>query len=159
MLTGVRRVTAQADFARLDKILLQTVTAIKDSQQQINSIADDARLEVARLKRELEQVKKRTLAVIDRVDAARREEQQSRLHLMKVSQDLKHYDEDEIRLAYAHARDMQVRLIVYTEQEKELRTKRDELERIYERMLECMPENMKKLHGESNLSDANPGQL
>ena len=81
---------------------------------QINSIADDARLEVARLKRELEHDKKRTLAVIHRVDAARREEQQSRLHLMKVSQDLKHYDEDEIRLAYAHARDMQVRLIVYT---------------------------------------------
>jgi two-component system sensor histidine kinase DegS len=129
MSTGVRRVTAQASFVRLDEILLNTVTAIKDSQQQINSIANDARSEVARLTRELENVKERTLAMIEKVDAARREEQQSRLHLMKVSQDLKHYDEEAIKLAYARARDMQVRLIVYTEQEKELRTKRDELQR------------------------------
>lgn len=119
----------QSDLARLDEILQQTVAAIQDSQHQINSIADDARAEVIRLTRELEKVKEKALAVIDKVDAARLEEQRSRLYLMQVSRDFKHYDEEEIRLAYAHARDMQVRLIVLTEQEKELRAKRDELER------------------------------
>jgi two-component system sensor histidine kinase DegS len=122
-------VEVQSDLARLDEILQQTVAAIQDSQHQINSIADDARAEVIRLTRELEKVKEKALAVIDKVDAARLEEQRSRLYLMQVSRDFKHYDEEEIRLAYAHARDMQVRLIVLTEQEKELRAKRDELER------------------------------
>lgn len=119
----------QADLTRLDDILQQTVTAIKDSQHQINSIAEDARSEVARLTRELEKVKEEVLAIIDSVDAARQEEQRSRRHLMKVSRDFKNYGEEEISLAYSRARDIQVRLVVLMEKEKELRAKRDELER------------------------------
>lgn len=119
----------QSDFARLDEILQQTLAAIRDSQHQINSIAADARTEAARLKRELEKVKQETLAVIDKVDAARKKEQQSRLYLVQVSKDFKRYNEKEIQLAYTYARDAQVRLIVLTEQEKELRAKRDGLAR------------------------------
>lgn len=119
----------RADLARLDEILQQTVTVIKESQYQINSIADDARAEKARLTRELEKVREETLAIIDKVDAARQEEQRSRLYLMQVSRDFRRYNEEEIRQAYGRARDIQVRLIVLTEKEKNLRAKRDELER------------------------------
>ena len=107
----------------------KTVTVIKESQYQINSIADDARAEKARLTRELEKVREETLAIIDKVDAARQEEQRSRLYLMQVSRDFRRYNEEEIRQAYGRARDIQVRLIVLTEKEKNLRAKRDELER------------------------------
>ncbi len=118
-----------AELSRLDDILRETVMAIKDSQQQISSIAEDARCDAARLSRELEKVRGEALAIIDKVDAARQEEQRSRLYLMQVSRDFRHYDEEEIRLAYGYARDIQVRLIVLTEKEKDLRSKRDELER------------------------------
>ncbi|NLG86813.1 MAG: histidine kinase, partial [Firmicutes bacterium] len=119
----------QSDLSRLDDILRQTVTAIKDSRQQINSIADEARAEANRIARELAKVREEALAVIEQVDAVREEEQRTRMKLMRVSRDFKRYDEKEIQQAYENARDVQVRLIILTEKEKDLRAKRDELER------------------------------
>ncbi|HHY93123.1 MAG TPA: sensor histidine kinase, partial [Firmicutes bacterium] len=101
----------------------------KESQSQINAIADEARAETARLTRELEKVKAEALTVIEAVDAARSEEQRSRMELMRVSRDFSRYSEDDIRRAYERARDVQVRLILLTEKEKTLRDKRDEIER------------------------------
>ncbi|MDI3522594.1 MAG: two-component system, NarL family, sensor histidine kinase DegS [Bacillota bacterium] len=118
-----------ADLARLEEILHQTVDTIKESQKQISAIADEARAEVARLKRELERVKGETLDVIEAVDAARSEEQRSRMELMRVSRDFSQYGEEDIRRAYERARDVQVRLILLTEKEKALRAQRDEIER------------------------------
>ncbi|MDK2927763.1 MAG: two-component system, NarL family, sensor histidine kinase DegS [Bacillota bacterium] len=118
-----------ADLARLEEILHQTVDTIKESQKQISAIADEARAEVARLKRELERVKGETLDVIEAVDAARSEEQRSRMELMRVSRDFNQYGEEDIRRAYERARDVQVRLILLTEKEKALRAQRDEIER------------------------------
>ncbi len=119
----------QSDLSRLDDILRQTVTAIKDSRQQINYIADEARAEANRIARELAKVREEALAVIEQVDAVREEEQRTRMKLMRVSRDFKRYDEKEIQQAYENARDVQVRLIILTEKEKDLRAKRDELER------------------------------
>lgn len=118
-----------ADLSRLEEILHQTIGTIKESQSQINAIADEARAETARLTRELEKVKAEALAVIEAVDAARSEEQRSRIELMRVSRDFSRYSEDDIRRAYERARDVQVRLILLTEKEKTLRDKRDEIER------------------------------
>ncbi|MDK2784701.1 MAG: two-component system, NarL family, sensor histidine kinase DegS [Bacillota bacterium] len=117
------------DLARLEEILQQTIAAIKESQGQISSIADEARAEAARLKRELEKVRSETLAVIEQADAARAEEQRSRLELMRVSRDFSRYSEEDIRRAYERARDAQVRLILLMEKEKNLRARRDEIER------------------------------
>ncbi|MGI6128484.1 MAG: sensor histidine kinase [bacterium] len=119
----------QADLNRLDDIIRQAITAIEDSQQQISSIADDARCEVSRITRDLAKVRAEALAVIEQVDAARQKEQQARMNLMRVSRDFKRYNEEEIQRAYESARDIQVRLIILTEREKDLRSKRDELER------------------------------
>lgn len=118
-----------ADLARLDEILQQTIAAIKESQGQISSIADEARAEVVRLRRELEKVRSETLAVIEQADAARAEEQRSRTELMRVSRDFSRYSEEDIRRAYERARDAQVRLILLVEKEKNLRARRDEIER------------------------------
>ncbi|MDK2785050.1 MAG: two-component system, NarL family, sensor histidine kinase DegS [Bacillota bacterium] len=118
-----------ADLAHLEEILQKTIAAIKESQGQITSIADDARAEVARLKRELEKVRNETLAVIEQADAARAEEQRARMELMRVSRDFKRYGEEDIRRAYERARDAQVRFILLLEKEKNLRAHRDELER------------------------------
>ncbi|ABZ83379.1 sensor histidine kinase, putative [Heliomicrobium modesticaldum Ice1] len=117
------------DASTLDKIVRQTIESIENAKEQIFAIAEDARTECSRLQKDLQEVREKAQAVIAQVDLLTLKERQARLRLVEVSRELKRYTEEDIRLAYEQARDIQVNLAVLREREGQLRAKRDELER------------------------------
>ncbi|WP_328793744.1 sensor histidine kinase [Heliomicrobium undosum] len=113
----------------LDKIIRQTIESIESAKEQIFAIAEDARTECGRVQKDLLEVREAARAVIAQVDVLTLKERQARLRLVEVSRELERYKEEDIRLAYEQARDIQVNLAVMREREGQLRAKRDELER------------------------------
>ncbi|MBM7866658.1 histidine kinase [Heliobacterium gestii] len=113
----------------LDKIIRQTMESIENAKEQIFAIAEDARAECGRVQKDLIEVREKACAVIAQVDVLTLKERQARLRLVEVSRELERYKEEDIRLAYEQARDIQVNLAVLREREGQLRVKRDELER------------------------------
>lgn len=74
------------------------------------------------------EVKESTKSVIDQVDQLEIEDKKARHRLMQVSRNIKHYGEEDIKRAYEEANELQIRLILVREKEKQLRQRRDELE-------------------------------
>lgn len=116
------------DIKTLDKIVKQTIAAVRDSRTQIFDVYEVARDELDNVKRDLERIKKETADVIFRVDELERSERRSRIHLMEVSRDFQKHSEENIREAYEKARLLQVDLAVARQQEQNLRHQRDDLE-------------------------------
>nr|WP_287193467.1 sensor histidine kinase [Syntrophothermus sp.] len=105
------------------------MTTIESGREEIYGIADTARNELARLQGELEQLKSEILSTIAEVESCEREERMARVRLMEVSRDFQAYSEEDIKQAYEEAHRLQVQLSALREKEKQLRHRRDELER------------------------------
>ncbi|KKM11862.1 histidine kinase [Clostridiales bacterium PH28_bin88] len=116
------------DLAALDNILKQTISAIEKGKEQIYDIAESARQEWARVKKELEQVKKETLETIEEVDRLEHQERAARRRLMEVSKNFNRYSEEDMQTAYEQARQLQIQLGHMREREQQLRRRRDQLE-------------------------------
>lgn len=113
----------------LDKIIQETITAIDRSRAQIYAIAELARSEYDKAKRELEEVRKQVAIQIALVDQFEQQERAARVALMQVSANLAAYGEEAVQAAYQRAVETRARLLAAQEKEKELRRRRDELER------------------------------
>ncbi len=113
----------------LDRIIDQAVEALEKGKAEIFDITENARQEMERLKEELEDVKEKTKRIIEEVDRLEKMERDARFRLMVVSKDLKKFTEEDIREAYGKAKEYQVQLILKREEEKQLRARRDDLER------------------------------
>ncbi len=122
------------DVNLLDRVVKETLEAIEKGKTAIYDIAETARDELERVKRDLMLVKQEILETIREVDRLTLLERQARLRLMEVSRDFQRYGEEEIKKAYEHARETQVRLLLLQEKEKNLRQRRDELERSFRRL-------------------------
>ena len=122
------------EFKRLDEVISNTVKAVEQGREQINSIADDARLQREELKIRTAQLKEQVLAVITEVDRLEKEEKLSRLHLVEVSRNFNRYTEEDIKHAYEAAQAIQVRLGLLREREAQLRRQRDEMDLMLRRM-------------------------
>lgn len=105
------------------------MTTIEKGREEIYGIADTARSELARLQSELEQLKTETLLTISEVEICEREERQARIRLMEVSRDFQAYVEEDIKQAYEEAERLQAQLSALREKERQLRHRRDALER------------------------------
>jgi two-component system, NarL family, sensor histidine kinase DegS len=116
------------DLKTLDHIIEHTVEAIETSKEQIFAIAENARNEVMRAKKELEYVKKHAVKVIEEVDELTKNNKLAKIRLAEVSKNFDKFSEDEIKEAYEHAQDIQVKLMVAREREKQLRIRRDDLD-------------------------------
>jgi len=116
------------DINALDRIIKETLEAIERSKNQIYDIAENSRLEVNRVSRELAEVKNEVAVVIKEVDKLTDLEKKARIRLMEVSKDFQSYTEKDIKDAYDHAYTLQVELIKLQEREKLLRYRRDHLE-------------------------------
>ena len=112
----------------LDRIVKETLKAIEQSKVQIYDIAENTRLEMARVKQELEQVKEEMNGIIKEVDRLEVLEKKARIRLVEVSSDFQKYHEKDIKEAYEKAYSLQVELIKCREREKLLRYRRDHLE-------------------------------
>lgn len=118
----------------LDRVVKETLLAIEKGKEAIFDIAENARSELERVRKELMETKRETLETIHQVDRYIQLEKQARLRLMEVSRDFHRYSEDVVKEAYERARDIQIQLFVLQEKEKNLRRRRDELERSLQRL-------------------------
>lgn len=122
------------ELEALDRVVKETINSIEKGKESIFDIAETARDEAERVKKELLAVKQETLATIQEVDRCRRLEKNARLRLMEVSRDFHRHSEEVIKEAYSKAQDAQIRLLMLEEKEKNLRQRRDELERSLRRL-------------------------
>lgn len=113
----------------LDEILQKSLESLETGKDDIFKISEMAREEYDRIEKELEDLKQELTEVIAEVDKLSKTEKSARLRLIQVSKNFRDYNEEDIKNAYEKASCMQVELILKREEEKQLRVKRDELER------------------------------
>lgn len=113
----------------LDTILAQTLMAIEAGRNQIFEIVENARSETDRLRAELGEIQRSVLETITEVDRLDMLERSSRMRLMQVSKDFERYTEKEVKQAYDRASELQVELASLREREKQLKLRRNEVER------------------------------
>jgi two-component system, NarL family, sensor histidine kinase DegS len=113
----------------LDGILNKTIDTVTESQSQIFEISEHSRQEFQQLNRELELVKQQVVEVIDKTDRTEEYAKLARTRLAEVSKHFQKYSESDIRDVYENANKYQIELSIIRQTEKQLREKRDELER------------------------------
>ncbi|MGB7604742.1 MAG: sensor histidine kinase [Lutisporaceae bacterium] len=114
---------------RLNEIIKNTVEIIEKSKNEIFDIAEGARNECRLVEEELSHIRSKTLEIIRMVDELRNQEKDSRYRLMIVSKNIKDFNEEDIRIAYEKAKDLQIKCIVKQTEEQQLIQRRNELER------------------------------
>jgi two-component system, NarL family, sensor histidine kinase DegS len=113
----------------LDGILNKTIDTVTESQSQIFEISEHSRQEFQQLHRELDLVKQQVIEVIHKADRTEESAKLARTRLAEVSKHFQKYSESDIRDAYENANKYQIELSIIRQTEKQLREKRDELER------------------------------
>jgi two-component system, NarL family, sensor histidine kinase DegS len=114
---------------RLNEIIKNTVDVIEKSKKEIFDIAENARVECRYIEDELYLVRNRTLEIIRQVDELKLQEIEGRQRLMIVSKNIKEYNEEDIRIAYDRAKDLQIQLVIKQNEEQQLIHRRNDLER------------------------------
>lgn len=121
--------TKGLDSKVLDSILEKMVHTVDHSKEEIFRIGEQSRQEFVSLTDELKEIKERVGTIIHEVDKLEVHTRFARKRLSEVSSHFKKYSEEEIRNAYEKAHDLQMQLTVVRQEEKQLRERRDELER------------------------------
>jgi len=119
----------KVDINAIDKILEKMVNVVENSKSDIFAIGENSRLEFETLFEELEQVRQQVLFVIDEGDNLEKQARLSRKYLSEVSKHFNTYTEEQVLNAYEKAHSLQVDLKINRQLEKQLRTRRDDLER------------------------------
>jgi len=114
---------------RLTDVFEATLRAVEDGKEEIFNIYEITRVEIQRLKRELEFLTIEISDTIKRVDEQQRTEKRLRQKLMEVNRNFKNYNEKQMMEIYGEAKDAQVELQLMQAKELQLRTRRDEIER------------------------------
>jgi two-component system sensor histidine kinase DegS len=117
------------DSKMLDEILVKMVDTVEISKDEIFRIGEQSRHEFDSLAEELKDLKGKVLSTIDEGDKLEEHAKYARKRLSEVSKHFKSYSEDEIRDAYEKAHALQMELTVIRQKEKQLRDRRDEIER------------------------------
>lgn len=117
------------DLKSLDDIFNRMLDTIMSSKDDIFIISEQSRISFEDMQKELEIVRKQISIVIDEGDALEKSTQLAKQRLVLVSKAFDNYTEEQVREAYETAHDFQVKLSVIRTQEKQLRDKRDDLER------------------------------
>jgi two-component system, NarL family, sensor histidine kinase DegS len=117
------------DVKELDKIVEKMIDTVQHSKDEIFRIGEQSRQEHERLLQELMEVKMLTKQTIEEADKLEVQAQLSRQRLSEVSRNFALYSEDEIREVYEKAHELHMALAMVREREKQLRLRRDELER------------------------------
>lgn len=109
-------------------ILSKTIEAIEESKEAIFEIAENARKECAKVKKQLEDIKQRIQGTMKEVAEIEILEKNSRRRLIEVSRDFNKYKENDIKIAYERASELQIKLLFKRQEEGDLIRSRSELE-------------------------------
>nr|WP_284143315.1 sensor histidine kinase [Metabacillus flavus] len=117
------------DSVVLDEILNKMISTVDGSKGEIFAIGEQSRTQYESLVEELTLIKTQVNDVIDAGDKLEIQARHARKRLSEVSKNFNLFTENEIREAYERAHALQVELTTMQHREKQLRDRRDELER------------------------------
>lgn len=117
------------DSMAVDKVLESMMDTVDRSKDEIFNIGEQCRHDHDSIIKELKEVKDAVLSVIAEGDSLEVKTRFARRRLSEVSQHFKDYSEDEVRKVYEYAHELQMRLSMNRQLEKQLRDRRDDLER------------------------------
>ncbi|MFC5653087.1 sensor histidine kinase [Paenibacillus solisilvae] len=113
----------------IDRVIKNAVLVMEESKYQIFEICESARKEMFALGQELNQVLQEAAAIIDKVDKLELDYRRSRMRLTEVSRDFIRYKEEDIKIAYEKATQLQLDLMIFREKEVYLKARRDDLQK------------------------------
>jgi two-component system, NarL family, sensor histidine kinase DegS len=116
-------------FDDIDKVIKNAIGVMESSKYQIFEICESVRSEWEALNNEQQQVKDDASRMIDQVDRLEIEYKRARIRLTEVSRDFHRFKEEDIRVAYEAATQLQLQLTIAREKEHQLRARRDELQK------------------------------
>jgi two-component system sensor histidine kinase DegS len=117
------------DTKALDEVISRMINTVGSSKDEIFQIGEQCRNDFEDLSQELTNVKHMVLKVIDEGDMLEKKTRQSRNRLSEVSMNFNQYSEEEVREAYEKAHQLQMDLSINRQLEKQLRERRDDLDR------------------------------
>jgi two-component system sensor histidine kinase DegS len=126
------------DNPSLDVIFNRMVEVMDDSKKDIFIISEQSRQSFEDMKMELEIIRGKIETVIVEGDELERKTNLARIRLAEVSKNFDTYDEPDIRKAYETANELQSSLLMIRQDERQLRQRRDELDRQLQGILEMI---------------------
>ncbi|MER2108693.1 MAG: sensor histidine kinase [Solibacillus sp.] len=117
------------DIASLDVIFNRMLETITNSKDDIFIISEQSRRNFEDMQNELEIVRQEISMIIDEGDNLEKMTQLAKQRLVVVSKAFNNYTEEQVRAAYENANNLQLQFSLTKEREKQLRNKRDDLER------------------------------
>jgi len=138
------------DVKRLDEILNTMIETVNISKEQIFEIGEQSRNEFSQLSLELEDIKEKVAETIQLYDRLEKRAKLARSRLAEVSKHFQKYNEEEIRIAYEKANDIQIQLSLVEQKEMQLRERRDEIERRLRNLKETV-EKAERLAGQTSV--------
>ncbi len=113
---------------QLDEIVKKAIESLENGKKQIFEIAESVRQEWKDLEVKLAELQSKVKEAIEEVERLSLLERESRYRLMIVSKNFKLYSENDIKMAYDTARELQIKLALKRENEQYLIAQRTELE-------------------------------
>ncbi len=126
------------DTKALDTIFNSMVLTMERSKDDIFIISEQSRESFDQIKKELDEVKEDISLLILNNDLLESKSRLSRLRLADVSKNFSHYSETQVREAYEVANTLMIELSINEIEEKQLRQRRDDLQRRLEALLETI---------------------
>lgn len=126
------------DIQNLEKIFDNMVNVMDQSKNDIFTISEQSRQAFQEMQTELVVIREDISRVITEGDYLEDMTRQSRRRLADVSKNFMNFTEEEVRQAYEVANDLLVRLSINRMEEKQLRVRRDELDRRIAALLETI---------------------
>lgn len=126
------------DTKSLDVIFDRMVEVMDHSKKDIFIISEQSRQSFEEMKVELEIIRGNIETVIIEGDLLESKSRLARNRLAEVSKNFETYDEPQIRNAYETANEIQINLLIKRTEERQLRLRRDELERRLQGLLEMI---------------------
>lgn len=119
----------KVDIGSLDVIFNRMIETITNSKNDIFFISEQSRRTFEEMQSELEFIKRQITIVINESDILEKRTQLAKQRLVEVSKYYEKYSEEQVREAYETANELQIKLSLSIAEEKQLREKRDDLER------------------------------
>lgn len=117
------------DIASLDVIFNRMLETITNSKDDIFIISETSRRSFEEMQHELEVIRQEIKITINETDNLEKLLQLSKHRLVIVSKNFNDHSEEQIRTAYENTNKLQLEATLCKEKEKQLRDKRDDLER------------------------------
>lgn len=117
------------DVETLDVIFNRMLETIVNSKDDIFVISEQSRRSFEEMQQELLTIREQIKIVIDEGDCLDLKVKQAKQRLVIVSKDFDKYSEQQVKVAYETANQLQIELSLNRAEEKRLRDKRDDLER------------------------------